>query len=97
MSDRLDDLLGKLAAAPIDRGLEGLEADVGRAIRRRRGDLHTTALLAPVRIASIGLALAMGITAGGVTAAAAMAGQRPSGVFSGAANLAPSTLLEGRR
>jgi hypothetical protein len=96
MSDRLDDLLDRLAAAPIDRGLDGLEADVGRAIRRRRGEVRTTALLAPVRVASIGLALAMGITAGGVTAAAAMAGPHPSGAFSSAADLAPSTLLEGR-
>jgi hypothetical protein len=97
MSDRLDDLVGRLSATPIDRGLDRLEADVGRAIQRRRGEVHTTALLAPVRIASIGLALAMGVTAGGVTAAAAIAGPRTSGVFSGAADLAPSTLLEGRR
>ena len=97
MSDRLDDLLDRLAAAPMDRGLDGLEADVGRAIRRRRGETRTTLMLAPVRIASVGLALAMGVTAGGVTAAAAMAGPRPAGAFSGAADLAPSTLLEGRR
>jgi hypothetical protein len=96
MGDRLDDLLDRLAAAPIDRGLDGLEADVRRAIRRRRGEVRTTALLAPVRIASIGLALAMGVTAGGLTAAAAMAGPRPTGAFSGATELAPSTLLEGR-
>ncbi len=97
MSERLDDLLGRLAAAPIDRRLDGLEADVGRAIRRRRADARTRTSLAPVRIASIGLALAMGITAGGVTAAVAMAQPRPAGAFSGAADLAPSTLLEGRQ
>ena len=97
MSDRLDELIDRLAATPTDRSLDGLEADVGRGIRQHRSEARATTLLATVRIATVGIALAMGITTGGVTAATAMAGPRASGVFSGAANLAPSTLLEGRR
>jgi hypothetical protein len=97
MSDRLDELIDRLAAGPTDRSLHRLEADVGRGIRRRRSEARATTLLASVRIASVGIALAMGITTGGVTAAAVLAGPRASGIFSGAANLAPSTLLEGRR
>ena len=97
MRDRLDDLVNRLAGSPTDRGLEGLEAEIGRRIRARRQEASAATLLAPVRVASIGLALAMGITAGGLTAAAAMAGPRSPGAFSGAADLAPSTLLEGSR
>ena len=97
MSDRLDELVRRLAGSPADRPLDGLEADIGRRILESRREARTTTALAPVRIASVGLALAMGITVGGVTAAAAMAGTRPSGVFSAATQLAPSTLLEGRR
>jgi hypothetical protein len=96
MSDRLDELVSRLAGSPTDRALEGLEAEVGRRIRVSRREAQTTTLLASVRIASIGLALAMGITVGGMTAAGAMAGPRAPGVFSAAAELAPSTLLEGR-
>jgi hypothetical protein len=97
MSDRLDELVDRLAGSPTDRVLEGLEAEVGRRIRVSRQEARTTTILAPVRVASIGLALAMGITAGGLTAAGAMAGPRSPGVFSGTTDLAPSTLLEGRR
>ena len=96
MSDRLDELMGRLAGSPADRALDGLEAEIGHRIRVSRREARTTRLLAPVRIASIGLALAMGVTVGGVTAAAAMAGPRTPGVFSAATQLAPSTLLEGR-
>lgn len=97
MSDRLDELVGRLAGSPTDRALDGLEADVGRHILLRRQEARANRFLAPVRVASIGLALAMGVTAGGLNAAAAVARPQASGVFSGAAELAPSTLLEGRR
>ena len=97
MSDRLDDLINRLAAAPIDRSLAALEADIGRRIARRRREARATMLLAPVRVASVGLALAMGVAAGGLTAAAALAEPRSPGAFSGATDLAPSTLLEGAR
>ncbi|MFI4964329.1 MAG: hypothetical protein ACHP9T_03080 [Caulobacterales bacterium] len=93
----MDELVGRLAGSATDHGLEGLEAEVGRRILLLRRQARTTTLLAPVRIASIGLALAMGTTVGGVTAAGALAGPRAPRVFSAAVELAPSTLLEGRR
>ena len=96
MSERLDKLVGQLAASPPDRDLDGLEAQIGRRIRLRRQDDRTATLLAPVRVASIGLALAIGLSAGGLTAATALATPRAPGGFSASADLAPSTLLEGR-
>ena len=97
MSDRLDELVDRLMGSPTDRVLDGLEADIGRRIRVNRHEAKAATILAPVRFASIGLALAMGLTAGGVTGAAAITGPRSPGLFSVGADLAPSTLLEGRR
>ncbi|HQR88588.1 MAG: hypothetical protein B7Y81_16880 [Caulobacter sp. 32-67-35] len=96
MSERLDELVARLAASPTDRSLDGLDGEVGRSIAHRRREVRTLAALAPVRVASVGLALAMGVTAGGAVAASALVGPHPYGTFSVAANLAPSTLLEGR-
>jgi len=96
MSERLDELVGQLAASPLDRDLEGLEAGIVRRMRRRRQDDRTASVLAPFRVATVGLALAIGFASGGVTAATAMATPRTPAGFSAAAALAPSTLLEGR-
>ena len=95
MSDRLDELVGRLAGSPSDRSLDGFESEIGRSIARRRRDLKDTALLAPVRVASVGLALAMGVTAGGAAATASLLKPQPLSVFSSSAHLAPSNLLEG--
>jgi hypothetical protein len=95
MSDRLDDLVGRLAGSPPDRPLDGFEAEVGRSIARRRRDMRDAVTLAPVRVASLGLALAMGVTAGGAAATAALLNPQPLSVFSSSAHLAPSNLLEG--
>jgi hypothetical protein len=94
MTEDLDQLLMRLAAAPLDRSLDGLEARISRAIAARRNDARITEALAPLRIATVGLALAMGVTAGGAAAMAAI--RRPSapGPFAAATQLAPSTLLE---
>lgn len=97
MSDRLDELIERLAGSPTERSLEGLESVVGSGILVHRRDARVARLLAPVRAASIGMALALGVTAGGLTAAGTIAGPRSTGVFAGGADLAPSTLLEGRR
>lgn len=97
MSERLDSLVERLAATPTDHSLDHFDADVGRSVARWRARARTARALEPVRVASIGLALAMGITVGGVTAAASIAVPRTQGVFSPAADLAPSTLLEGQR
>ena len=96
MNERLDDLVERLAASPTDRSLDHLEAQVTRGIARRQAQARTAAALAPVRLASIGMALAMGVAVGGVTAASSMVGPRPPGAFGVAADLAPSTLLDGR-
>lgn len=97
MSERLDELVARLAAAAPDRPLGALEREVGRSITLRRRELAANAALAPVRIASIGLALAMGVTAGGAVAVAGIQAPKTYGPFSSAAYLAPSTLLESRR
>ena len=95
MSERLDDLMARLAGVPTDRALDNLEVEVVRSILLRRRDALTAAALAPVRIASIALALVMGVAAGGAVAAATMAAPTSYRTFS-SSHLAPSTLLEGR-
>ncbi|MBT9470773.1 MAG: hypothetical protein IV099_06270 [Phenylobacterium sp.] len=93
MSERLDHLMERLAAAPADRPLDRLEAEISHGIGLRRAQARTAAALAPVGFASIALALATGVTVGGVTAAIGAS----SSAFSASADLAPSTLLEGGR
>ena len=97
MSERLDLLIERLAAAPADRSLDGLEVDVGHGIGRRRAQARTAAALAPVGVASISLALAMGVTVGGLTAAVGATSPSHGDTFAVAADLAPSTLLDGGR
>jgi hypothetical protein len=96
MNERLDHLVELLASSPTDRSLDHLEAQVTRGIAGRRAHARTAGALAPVRVASIGLALAMGVTVGGVTAASSSARPHPVGALSMTTALAPSTLLEGR-
>lgn len=95
MSEHLDDWLAELAAAPADRSLEGLEAAICRDIAAFRREARTVKALAPVRLATVGLALAMGLTAGGAATTAALNGPHAGGAFVTATELAPSTLLEG--
>ena len=97
MTERLDDLLERLAAEPIDRSLDQLQADIWRSVARRRVEFRTAAALAPVSMASVGLALAIGVLVGVVTAANDVVFPHHSGTFSVVTDLAPSTLLEGAR
>lgn len=97
MSDRLDDLVARLATSPVDRPLDGLDEAIGRSIAHRRREARTVAALGPVRVASVGLALAMGLTAGGAVATSALVAPQTGGEFAIASDLAPSTLLEGAR
>jgi hypothetical protein len=94
MSHDLDHLLAQLssggAAAPA-----GLEGSVLATIAGRREDARRARTLAPVRLALVGMASAIGVAAGGLGAAAAVAEPQPAGPFSAHSNLAPSTLLEG--
>jgi hypothetical protein len=94
MSERLDEMIAQLASAPTDRPLGSLEVEVGRKIAIRRQEARLAVAMAPVRMASISIALALGVTAGGAVATNTMMAPKASGTFSVAANLAPSTLLE---
>jgi hypothetical protein len=96
MSEKLDHLIERLAAAPTDHSLHGLETEIVLAISRRRVEARTAQTLAPFEAAAIGLAMALGLTVGVMTAAAA-APARHADAFAVAPELAPSTLLEGRR
>ena len=78
------------AAAPA-----GLDAAVLASVAGRRDDARRSRALAPVRVATVGLAMAVGVAAGSAGAARALAEPVQTGVFSAASPLAPSTLLEG--
>ena len=97
MNERFDDLVAHLAASPVDRSLDGLDETIGRSIAQRRREARTVAALGPVRVASVGLALAMGLTAGGAVATSALVAPQTGGEFAINSDLAPSTLLEGGR
>jgi hypothetical protein len=95
MSANLDHLIERLAAAPADRSLHELEAEIALGISRRRVEARTARRLAPFEAAAIGLAMVLGLTVGAMTAAAAPA--RHADAFAVTPELAPSTLLEGGR
>ena len=95
MRDDMDHLMARLAAVGPERSLDGFEQSVLRGVAKQREEIRATHALAPVRVASVGLALAIGVTAGGVAAATSVSQQRQLSAFSAAAHLAPSTLLEG--
>ena len=96
MSDHLDDLIHRLDAAPTDRPLGQLEAELSRDIRLQKREARVAAALAPAGAAAVVLALALGVAVGGVTAATAGARSGMDGLTA-ADRLAPSTLLEGGR
>lgn len=93
----LDQLMMQLGATGSERSLDGLEHTVMRAVRRRREDHSATKALAPIRLASVSLALAIGVTAGGMAAAETLLAPRQLSPLSTEAHLAPSTLLDGGR
>ncbi len=95
MTRNLDDCMGELAATPADRSLAGLEAAVDRAIAARRREAQTLQALGPARLGALGIALAIGVATGGATATAGIDAPGPAGAFATAAQLAPSTLLDG--
>lgn len=95
MSDHLDELLARIAQATPDTALDGLEEAVLSGVARRRQSARAARALAPVRVASVGVALAVGVAAGGMAGAQTAAGRHSFDTFSSTAHLAPSTLLEG--
>lgn len=92
MDNHLGELFGRLAVGPVDRPLEGLENEVGRAIARRRNQARTAAAFAPVQLASVALALVVG-AAGGVGATSTVLAHTYATPFTTGSELAPSTLL----
>ena len=91
MSEELDGLIRRLAAASSDRSLDHLEAEVGHAIRRRRAEAGISAAMGPVAIASVALAMALGLAAGASLVSRSVQGE----TVSLASELAPSSLLDG--
>lgn len=96
MSECLDQLMADLSATPVDARFDSMENEVIRRIGALREEARVLAELLPVRVASIVLALAMGVTTGAALVASAMVTPRPYAVLSSAGHFAPSTLLEGR-
>jgi hypothetical protein len=97
MNEHLNEAIRRLAMASNDRDLASLDVEIGRGIRLLRRDAQAASALGTVRLASIGLALAMGATIGGVAARAAITAPPAYGTFPADAHLAPSTILEGGR
>lgn|SRR5512146_2963726 len=95
MTTDLDELIASLAAAPTDRRLDWMEADVLSRISGRRGDTRIARMAGPARVATVGLASVIGVVLGGLVATAEVQGPQPASVFAAGAQLAPSTLLEG--
>ena len=96
MSHQLDTLIHDLAAQPSDYPLDRLEAAVLGVMACQRQAKQATAGLGPVRFASVSLAVAIGLAAGGAAAVSATSTPRQFDVFAIAGHLTPSTLLEGR-
>jgi hypothetical protein len=95
MSDDLDHLMARLAATPMAMPAS-LDQEVMALIASRREELRKSRTLAPLRVASVGAAMLIGVLAGGAAALTAAAEPRHFSTFSTDAHLAPSTLLEGR-
>lgn len=94
MTRSLDDLLQKLARFDADRSLAQLEPAVWRRVRTQAAP---AGVFGPLRVATVSLALLVGVAVGGAAATAATGTSREMGVFALHPELAPSTLLEGAR
>jgi hypothetical protein len=90
----LDQWMAQLAAAPADHALDGMEAEIGRAIGARRLETRAVKALGPARLAAVGVALAIGVASGAVSALSALPASSAHGPFASVAQLAPSTLLD---
>jgi hypothetical protein len=95
MTDRLDQLVARLASRATDRPLDSFGAEILESVAQRRTQARAAIALAPVGAASIAMALALGVTVGSVTAGSAHATR--SNTFALTADLAPSTLLDASR
>ena len=96
MANDLDHMLAQLARQAPDASLDGFEAGVLAGLARRREEARASRALTPIRAASVAMAMAFGVTAGGMAAATTVSEPHRLDTFSTGAHLAPSTLLEGR-
>lgn len=90
MTRDFDDLLTRWAATPVDRSLDALEPLVWERVDALRNER----LASQLRLGAVAMALATGLTAGGVGAGAA---PRPPGdmaIFTVDAGLSPLARLE---
>lgn len=90
----IDSELARLAAAPTDHRLDGLETAVVRDIAELRRETLEARALAPARALALALAVLTGLAVGGGAALNAGRTAAGAGVFAAADRLAPSTLLD---
>lgn len=95
MADDLDRMLARLSQEAGPRAPDGFETRVLAGVAARREALRAGRALGPAQFAAVGLALAVGVTAGGLAGVRTVAGSHGFETFSTATHLAPSTLLEG--
>lgn len=93
MTRDLDELLIRLGATTTDRPLDGLEPLVWGRVDALRGER----LVSQLRLGAVAMALATGLTVGGVGAVAAPQPPGEMAVFTVDAGLSPLVRLEAGR
>lgn len=94
MREDLDLQLGRLAQAGPDARLSRLEATLRGRLVMERELVRASALATTLRVASVGLAMIIGFTAGGLAAAQGEQSATGSGLMGQSGDLAPSRLLD---
>lgn len=94
MTDKLNDLLARLAGQPLDRSLAGLELDVQRALQGQQYNPFAWFVFEPLQFATLSVALFIGITIGGINGASKATISEAS-LLAPDMKLAVSTILEG--
>lgn len=96
MHDLLDQDLRALKVSPADAGVVSVEQGVLKRIASIREARSAAQAFLPVRAAAVIAALGLGLAGGGFVAAAAASERQEISAFAIDAQLAPSTLLDGR-
>lgn len=94
MTDKLNELLTRLARQPLDRSLAGLELDVQRALSGRQSNPFAWFVFEPLQFAALTVALFIGITIGGINGTSKATISEAS-LLAPDMKLAVSTILEG--
>ncbi len=93
MTRNFDDLLTLWAATPVNRSLDALEPSVWERVEALRNER----LVSQLRLGTVAIALATGLTVGGVGAVAAPSPAGEMAIFTVDAGLSPLTRLEAGR